>query len=482
MIKWDVRITKWHREAGMVFLCSLFLLFSLVPTLKAEDPYEPNDSFETATPIEESEIEADIDPAGDLDYFKFDGIAGRPITIDIDAQSLDPFSLLDSVICLYDESETELVCNDDYDGSDSLILNFILPTDGIYYIKVEDYNGRGDERYFYVLRLSGTTDVYEPNDDFDTATPIELGDVISALIAPAGDLDYFQFNGTAGQPVTINIDAQSLDPPSLLDSVICLYDEGEVELVCNNDYDGSDSLILNFILPTDGIYYIKVEDYNDAGGVDYFYDLRLSGVTDVYEPNDGFDIATPINLGDVISATIDPRRDLDYFQFNGIKDQPITIDIDTPYPSRLYYSVLRLYDADRRVIASCYYYHGPGYDPQILHTLPRDGIYYIRVEGGYDDGGEYYFYNLRLTGDIHDIIVSNRTDDSVTISWWTHGKIPVTGIVNYGITTAFGSTATDDNLRENGIHYVDITGLTANTQYFFEVVSGEDTDDNDGQY
>ncbi|HIE28930.1 TPA: T9SS type A sorting domain-containing protein [Candidatus Poribacteria bacterium] len=143
-------------------------------------------------------------------------------------------------------------------------------------------------------------------------------------------------------------------------------------------------------------------------------------------------------------------------------------------PSRLY-SVIRLYDASKRQIAYDAYKWWPCYcDPQILHTLPRDGIYYIRIED--------YFYTLRLTGDIHDVTVSNRTHDSVTISWWTHGKIPVTGVVNYGTTTELGSTATDDNLRENGIHYVNITELTADTQYFFEVVSGLDTDDNNGQY
>ncbi|MBC8233309.1 PPC domain-containing protein [bacterium] len=164
---WKKFDQKWHREAVMVFLCSLFLLFSLVPTLKAEDLYEPNDSFETATLIDIGDvIEAAIEPAGDLDYFQFNGFTGQSITINIDAQSLEPPSLLDSVICLYDASETELVCNDDYGGSDSLILNYILPTDGIYYIKVEDYNSAGGVNYFYVLKLLGGLYPYETKDDF----------------------------------------------------------------------------------------------------------------------------------------------------------------------------------------------------------------------------------------------------------------------------------------------------------------------------
>jgi hypothetical protein len=480
---WKKFNQKRHGEAVMVFLCSLFLLFSLAPTLKATDLYEPNDSFETATLIEEGEIEATIDPAGDLDYFQFNGLAGRAITIDIDARSLVPPSLLDSVIYLYDASKAELVQNDDYGGSDSLILNFTLPTDGIYYIKVVDYNGAGGQDYFYVLRLLGVTDAYEPNDNFEMATPIKLGDVISAIIGPAGDLDYFQFNGSANQTITINIDAKSLVPSSLLDSVICLYDASKANIACNNDYNGSDSLILNFILPTNGIYYIKVEDYNGVGGQDYFYILRLLGVTDVYEPNDNFDTATLINFGDVISAVIAPAGDLDYFKFNGKANQAITIDIDAKslIPPSWLCSTITLYDANKNWLASSSY-GWPSYsDPQILYTLPRDGIYYIMVRGDYGYGGENYFYILRLTGGIHDITVSNRTHSGVTISWWTHGN-PVTGVVNYGTTTALGSTATDDNLRNNGIHYVNITGLTANTQYFFEVISGSEKDDNNGQY
>jgi len=81
---------------------------------------------------------------------------------------------------------------------------------------------------------------------------------------------------------------------------------------------------------------------------------------------------------------------------------------------------------------------------------------------------------------INDIRVSNHRKDSVTLSWIT--DTVTDGTVNYGTTQALGSSATDTTQRECGTHWVNLSGLSTNTRYYYEVVSGGETDNNNGQY
>ena len=75
------------------------------------------------------------------------------------------------------------------------------------------------------------------------ATAIAYGDTQSGLdICPTADQDYFTFSGSAGDQVTIDIDAAAAG--SSLDSTVTLYDsDGVTALAYNNDSGGADSLV-----------------------------------------------------------------------------------------------------------------------------------------------------------------------------------------------------------------------------------------------
>ena len=76
--------------------------------------------------------------------------------------------------------------------------------------------------------------------------------------------------------------------------------------------------------------------------------------------------------------------------------------------------------------------------------------------------------------------VTNVRDTSFTVSWST--GVIATGWVNYGTSPALGQTAYDDRgakaIRES--HHVTLQGLSPQTTYYFEVVSGATVDDHEG--
>ncbi len=73
-----------------------------------------------------------------------------------------------------------------------------------------------------------------------------------------------------------------------------------------------------------------------------------------------------------------------------------------------------------------------------------------------------------------EILVSNVTGNSVTISWKTEGLTP--GFIQAGPQTNLGITFLDvrdtDTPQPHQLHYVTLTGLQPNSPYYYKIVSG----------
>jgi hypothetical protein len=119
----------------------------------------------------------------------------------------------------------------------------------------------------------------EPNDSRAQAKLISNPTVISGTIGVQNDLDYFEFSGQTGDLVSVICDA-ALDG-SLLDSVLEIRNSSD-ELIAENDQNGlspelypvADSFV-QVVLPANDTYYIKVRDYFNNGGQDYYYTLYV---------------------------------------------------------------------------------------------------------------------------------------------------------------------------------------------------------------
>ncbi|HTJ84418.1 MAG TPA: hypothetical protein VL400_22020 [Polyangiaceae bacterium] len=161
-----------------------------------------NDTIETAT---QADVDAttgtqfyqgNLDPAdSDVDFVAFDGLKG-PVYIGTDAKpDTDPFAdgYLDLVITVYDSNKNQIAQNDDpfpRTSQDSSLYT-VLPADGKYYVKVEefcefspgcpaDYFTNISETAFAVYMVPVDTadngnvaEATEPNDTLATAAPME---------------------------------------------------------------------------------------------------------------------------------------------------------------------------------------------------------------------------------------------------------------------------------------------------------------------
>jgi subtilisin family serine protease/Leucine-rich repeat (LRR) protein/C1A family cysteine protease len=124
-------------------------------------------------------------------------------------------------------------------------------------------------------------DLNGANNDPAHATPIHYGMTVANVdICPVGDVDYYRFTGSAGDTLAADIDAE-IDGSSL-DSVLDLYGpNGTTLLASNNDYNPPDlDSRIEYTLPADGTYYLRVRDYDypTTGGRQYFYTLTLTSV------------------------------------------------------------------------------------------------------------------------------------------------------------------------------------------------------------
>ncbi len=129
----------------------------------------------------------------------------------------------------------------------------------------------------------------------DKAVLLHYGDTVAADICPGGDLDYYKITAAQGDVIVADINAQTLNPPSTLDSTLTWFlDSDPLSVVAFNDDElpaiQLDSYLV-YTAPQDGTYYLRVKawDYPSAGGPTDNYTLHLSR-----GPSGGNDTTDPV--------------------------------------------------------------------------------------------------------------------------------------------------------------------------------------------
>ncbi len=107
----------------------------------------------------------------------------------------------------------------------------------------------------------------DTNNSFADAVTLTLGAATGAMdtIGAIDDKDYFKFEATADQWITLSTTANPDDVSGMVDTVITLYDASMVQVAENDDAlprASTDSEIIYHVI-TAGTYYVEVQDFSD---------------------------------------------------------------------------------------------------------------------------------------------------------------------------------------------------------------------------
>lgn len=166
-----------------------------------------------------------------------------------------------------------------------------------------------------VVTASSPPPCSDAGNTLDRAITLPLNQPITEMFCPKGDVDYYRFEGNAGDRIVIDIDTPSDNPPFDLDPVVYLLDSDGTSVLASHDDEINGILKdphLGYLLPRSSIYYIKVIPWAhpSAGGDNYTYTISLA--KDSLPPTALFtypqsNISIP---GTVINLAVDAHDDM----------------------------------------------------------------------------------------------------------------------------------------------------------------------------
>lgn len=149
------------------------------------------------------------------------------------------------------------------------IPDSVLP--GQYDLRTVGQNGLSSPRTFCCGTYAELNEA-EPNDALTSPQKIAAVQTVNGRIGAGGDQDHFQFTAQRGERIVIECWADRIDSP--LRAVLEVYDSRGRRLRVNRGYFGIDPLI-DFIVPEDGDYVVRVFDLVYTGSEDAVYRLEI---------------------------------------------------------------------------------------------------------------------------------------------------------------------------------------------------------------
>ncbi|HEV8112282.1 MAG TPA: hypothetical protein VGR31_05870 [Planctomycetota bacterium] len=226
-------------------------------------------------------------------------------------------SIYDPLMRLYGtDGATVLATNDDAFFHDPAI-QYAVSVAGDYRIQVTENPGNlSGAPYFLKVSSDPATTLteIEPNNTPPGADPFAYGDAMSGSAAP-GTVDWFQFVGTAGDMVRLQVfDKNNSDSASEALDVALFASDGTTPIPF---HEGPAFQVLTTILQTSGTCYVRAQTAAGAvGATNYRLELSrfLSAIYET-EPNDTIAVAPAFPGSGQVAGVIATAGDRDLYHF-----------------------------------------------------------------------------------------------------------------------------------------------------------------------
>lgn len=397
-------------------------------TLYDNDEHEPNDTIETATPIEPDKQVDTVLLGGDIDFFVITTTkANQYVVLDVPEYrgSID--------VQLYDRMGGVQKAYRKYLNSGTTEYVFCTTEAGTYYLEFFAYSSP--------VSISFTTsllnnDMNEPNDTKATATELHDGESTEFTVA-GSDIDYFKVVTTEpGQDIALTVSGYNyankdekftlyFDPTEELDSRTC---------AAYADVSANDTFYFHAAEP--GEHYIGLAYYGRSGVTTPVSCTRKLSVQildgDQNEPNETKDAATKLEVGTDAEFMVGGFGDEDWFWFEAVPDAEekklYTLSftgLNTDYSDLFYYDI---YAPDGTAVTT-----GTQVNIRHVNTFSCDqpGQYKVRIYTTANNSKNYYDKDWNRTSMDYArstlrICVSEGGDDPYESNdtWQTAASVP----------------------------------------------------------
>ncbi|GEM_PF-1524801 len=171
--------------------------------------FEPNDTMEKASLIQEDKTRGEFGQKEDIDWYEVKNEMDYPLNLRL---RMEPAERADMAAELYDDKKKKIsLFNDGKSEELEAISNRIIPPRSSYYIKLFLAEGsalEGDNGYTLEKSLTNPVDMQEtePNDTKDTADDISLDATMVGYMNPNTDTDFYRLRSEATQKSRIMVD------------------------------------------------------------------------------------------------------------------------------------------------------------------------------------------------------------------------------------------------------------------------------------
>lgn len=281
-------------------------------------------------------------------------------------------------------------------------------------IALRDFGVRGPVQYLLRLRSrtqSGEAEIpyelltellpyegsaeFEPNDQRPDATPL-APDSITGRISPAGDSDWYRLTVASD---TRQLLRAELTPPAGMDLTLTVADELGQTLILIDNMGREQPEVLTGLGVSSGTYHLIVSEKTKKsadGRRPYTLTRSIIGFQAglEYELNDSTASAQAVKVGESVDATLTPKGDIDWFEFNVYQKGTASIELTGLLNVKL---TAALFDQDNQELAAAAAKKTG--EPISLEKSLETGTYFLRVmaeDPAQNNVRDKYTFRLRV--------------------------------------------------------------------------------------